>query len=158
MIKEKSRTFSESDIKPKGCGNKFYNEKISFFCGKPHLCPSCSPNHSPTGDDKDPDGIQADVLSAIVSTESRTSGSAFVLSDEVWFANGNLLRDCPYNMLTVNKVKEFIRLLKEKGQTVHSCPEGNEDYECHCTNSKIEDQNCWVFNKIEFDKLAGDLK
>ena len=48
--------------------------------------------------------------------------------------------------------KEFIRLLKKQSGTTHSC----ENKKCKCYNENIEDQNCWVIDKEEFDKLAGE--
>ena len=55
-------------------------------------------------------------------------------------------------------VEESFNKLIEESHSTHSCPDENEDYECHCTNPKIEDQNCWVIPKVKFNEIFGEFK
>ena len=51
-----------------------------------------------------------------------------------------------------------VERLKKEGHTTHSCPNNDEDYDCHCTNKKIEDQNCWVIPKTKFKEIFGSFE
>lgn len=58
-------------------------------------------------------------------------------------------------VIKVEFIKEFLEEFMKESWTTHACPETGEDYDCHCNNNKIEDQNCIVIPKEKLKKLLG---
>ena len=64
-----------------------------------------------------------------------------------------------YFSTAIKLFEERVKKLKEhpSSQTIHYCPENDEDFECKCTNPKIQEENFYCFEKEVFDKIMGDF-
>ena len=162
----------------KGCGEEYFPEDFysddsmpyPYKCGEDGLCPSCSPqeedkkydNHtlfsnnsslsSKESEDKDPD--ENVVLAKRFNSDS---GSDFILSEFLMGPN--------YGFLPKERVKEFIRFVKEEFKEV----EDSVDYDEYDLSDKKEEwkrgfrramllvkSSIDIF-KFHRDKLAGEI-
>ncbi len=140
----------------KGCGKEFILVTDGVICGdycvecdETHLCPSCSPNHSPkelhvkdiSPEDKDP--VSSDVNA---TSTSRDSGSDIPLSEKQFTA-----RYFPNKkVISVESVKDFILRLKGDWKNSLKVSSGNKQFDMGW-NMAVSD----FLNDI--DKLAGRL-